>query len=158
MKRKTYLRLGLLLLLWLCHLGMRAEDVKSITFLVSGKPVMFNLADNPVITYSNDCLVIVTSKTTVLLNVSEIESTTFSAEDATGIKGIAVGNMKMTSGTASFFQLSPGSTVRVFTTAGELLREEQASADGTATIEMRALPEGIYIIKTENQSIKIINK
>jgi hypothetical protein len=137
---------------------MRAEDVKSITFLVSGKPVMFNLADNPVITYSNNCLVIVTSKTTVLLNVSEIESTTFSAEDATGIKGIAVGNMKMTSGTASFFQLSPGSTVRVFTTAGELLREEQASADGTATIEMRALPEGIYIIKTENQSIKIINK
>lgn len=158
MKREIILKLGLVLLFWLFHLGMHAEDVKSITFLVNGKPVMFNLADNPVITYSNDCLVIVTNKTTIEINVGEIESAGFTEVDATGIRDVTLGKISLLDGTATFFQLKPGSMVRVYNTSGEQLLEEQASSEGRATIEMMSHSEGVYIIKTETQTIKIINK
>jgi hypothetical protein len=54
--------------------------------------------------------------------------------------------------------LQSGETVRVFSISGEQVISLQASADGELTLSLAALTQGIYIIKTNRQAIKVTRK
>ena len=54
--------------------------------------------------------------------------------------------------------LHAGDIVRVFHVNGTLVKTIKADAQGQATLELSQLPNGVYIIRTRNSSIKIMNR
>ena len=51
-----------------------------------------------------------------------------------------------------------GETVRVFDASGRLTLSEKINSDGTLTIALSALKQGVYIVKTQYKSFKFIKK
>jgi hypothetical protein len=58
----------------------------------------------------------------------------------------------------SFSSLPQGSLVRIYNTSGVLIGSVKADESGSASINLIDLPQGVYIIKTENITHKIIKK
>jgi hypothetical protein len=54
--------------------------------------------------------------------------------------------------------LQPGSAVDVYTADGRQLKAVKAAADGTASLNLGNSRSGMIIVKTNNQSFKLIRK
>ena len=54
--------------------------------------------------------------------------------------------------------LRAGDVVRIYRVNGTLVKAVKADAQGHAALELSQLPNGIFIIKTPTNSIKIINR
>ena len=158
MKKKTFFRSTLMALLLLTATVIRASDVQYLTIMVQGKPVSFALSDKPVITYQNNQLVVTTAEETVEISVAEISGTGFS-ETSTAIRNLMSGGKpQVECGRVCFSDLTPGTSVQVFTIDGRSVAEAKADADGTALVSLSEFPKGTYLLKTGRQTIKMINK
>ena len=61
----------------------------------------------------------------------------------------------MTSDGAQLSGFAPRTAVSIYDTGGQLLSREQTSADGTLTVSLSACQKGIYIIKTNQVTLKL---
>lgn len=114
------------------------------------------LADNPVITYANDMLVITTPEKQVEVSVAEITGYSFTQDEPSAIRNIEV-SRHYKQGMVAFDNLKSGTAVTLYDAKGGQLRTTTVQIDGTAVIDMNGLPKGIYIMRTDKLSIKIIN-
>ena len=60
-----------------------------------------------------------------------------------------------TPGQARFEGLSTHATVSIYTIDGKMLSSTRANEEGTVSIDLSTLPQGVYILRTPNQSYKI---
>ena len=67
-------------------------------------------------------------------------------------------NFSFSDNIVRFSSLPQGSKVQIYNASGVLLRNFEVSDNGTASINIEELPKGIYIIKTESITHKIIKK
>jgi len=81
-RKKVPIRKLLLSVLFALALPVQAADVRTVTFMVNGKPLVIPLDQNPVITYTNDALHITTSESTTSIDVPVSEITAFEFKGA----------------------------------------------------------------------------
>jgi hypothetical protein len=155
MKRKL-LFLVALLLATIIPRQVRASDDVYIVFKTGTEMVAVALADNPIITYANDQLVITTAEKQVEVPVADITGYSFTESEPTAIKNIKV-DREHKQGMVAFDHLKEGVSVMLYNAKGEQVRTTTAQADGTAVIDMHGLAKGVYIIRTGKVSFKIIN-
>lgn len=148
---------ALLLTIVMPRLARASDDVQYIKIMTATETVAVALAENPVITYANDHLVIITDKKQVEVDVAEITAYTFTEDMPAAIRNVEV-NTKQRQGMVAFDNLKAGTTVTLYNSKGETVATTAAKADGTAVIDMHGLTKGIYIVRTDKLSIKIINK
>ena len=155
----------------LCTLFAHAENY-SFTLVINGNSYVFNLAEKPVITYEGNELSVkvtepsanVEEQSTVreisvpVVEVQKIDlekvnvsTETVGVETLTGATAFVNGQLQVSG-------LQPGSPVTVVTLGGKSVLNQKATADGEATIALQTLPKGVYIVRTANSSIKVINK
>lgn len=134
-----------------------SNDVQYIKIQTSKGTVAVALADKPVITYANDQLVITTTKEVVEVPVTEITGYNFTEENPSAIRSIEV-NRQYKHGLVAFDQLQAGATVALYNAKGEQLLTTTAQADGTAVVDLHEQAKGVYIIRADKLSFKIINK
>lgn len=156
MRKKVLFLVALLLAIVIPRQARASDDVQYIKIQTSTGTVAVALADNPVIKYANDQLVITTTKEVVEVPVTEITGYNFTEEDPTAIKDIEVSRQHK-HGMVAFDQLQAGATVALYNAKGEQLFTTTARADGTAVIDMHGLAKGVYIIRADKLSFKIIN-
>ncbi len=155
--RKSVLILAALLLAIVIPRQARAsDDVQYIVITTGTQTVAVALNDNPVITYANDQLVIATTEKLVEVPVAEITGYGFTEEAPTAIRSIETG-LRHKQGMIAFDSLKPGCSVTLCNAKGEQLRTATAQPDGTAVIDMHGLAKGIYVIRANKLSFKIIN-
>lgn len=83
MKRKIVpIRKLLLSALFALTLPVQAADVRTVTLMVNGEPLVIPLDQNPVITYTNDALHITTSESSTPIDVPVSEITAFEFKGA----------------------------------------------------------------------------
>jgi hypothetical protein len=81
-RKKVPIRKLLLSALIALALPAQAADVRTVTFMVNGQPLVISLDQNPVITYTNDVLHITTSESSTPIDVAVSEITEFGFKGA----------------------------------------------------------------------------
>lgn len=156
MRKKLLFLVVLLLAIVVPRQARASDDVQYIVIKTATETVAVALADNPVITYANDQLVIKTAEKQVEVAVAEITGYSFTEDEPSAIRNIEVSRLQK-QGMVAFDNLKVGTPVTLYNAKGEQVTATTAKADGTAVIAMHGLPKGIYIVRTDKLSIKIIN-
>ncbi len=139
-----------------------------VTWLNDGSRYAYALAEHPVVTYSNGELLLETNAHQVSYSADEVRKFTFSLSDiscdgelppATGVSSLECQQQFcMQQGDVLFAGCRPGSAISVYTLDGKLLQTVTADANGNARLVTGTYPGGVYIIKTETITHKIIKR
>lgn len=133
-----------------------------------GTQVSIALEDVPVLSVSNDSLVVTSlgdnlivpfSGTTYAIETRKVEK----PSHTTGISNIIAPNSKSAQpqfslGNGTVSGLKAGAKVTIYQIGGQAVKTISADNEGKAELNITNLPAGIYIIKTPTQSFKIINR
>lgn len=146
-------------LLCLACLPIMADSAQFLT--INGKSntrVTFALSDEPKISFKDGAMHIVSKLMVFSLNLSEIINYTFS-KDPSSIDEISADNdFKLVNGCILFNGLVAGSKIYTYLQDGRLLNECTADNNGNANVDLKSLPKGIVILRSNKMSIKISNK
>ncbi len=162
MNKKTLLRafalLTLLLLPAQVLLARVAEE--NVTCMVltlnDGTVNRFALTDMPMVTYEGENRVVSTGDEQFTTALSGIKQLSFE-QVPTGISEMIEESPKpvFTPGQARFEGLKTHATVSIYTFDGKMLSSMKANDEGSVSIDLSTLPQGVYILRTPNQSYKI---
>lgn len=161
-----------LLLAMLCLPQLASASVsqvrQQVLVIVSGTDsVAFALTDNPVISFEDNNLVVKSLDDSLIVSLADaryfLDERTSTDRVTTGINsltlpGISKEQPQWAFGNGMVSGLHAGDIVRVFHVNGTLVKTIKADAQGQATLELSQLPNGVYIIRTRNSSIKIMNR
>jgi len=154
------------LLLLLAFVGARAQtDGQKLCAVVEendGTTTEFLLGEIPQITYEGDMVKVSASSTTLEFKTSQVKRVFMTQKSVQGI-GTAKANQNVarvaiTPAAVTVTGLEPGSDAALYASDGRQLKAAKAAADGTLSLPMPTKSQGVLIVKTKNQSFKIINK
>ncbi len=157
--RKTVTYLFLLGLLF--PVSLWAENNALLVWTKSGEKVSYLLSDRPVVSYSGDDLLLTTTEVSVAYPLGDLHKFTFDESSTTGI-GDAIedvsSSMEYRDNTLFFTSLNSGSMVWIYSTSGHLMDSGKADANGALTFSVSTYEKGMYILKTETLTYKIIKQ
>lgn len=125
-----------------------------------GQQFSFGFADKPVITYTDNDLVLKTAKTEVHYPLSSLAKFTFTdLEDAViSIEGNNAAQLVLDNYVVNIIGAKSGIAVSVIGSDGKILATYKTDENGTVTFSVAELPEGTYVIKSESLTCKILKK
>lgn len=127
----------------------------------SGVQISFGFDDKPVITYTDNDIVLKTTKTNVQYPLESLLKITFN-ETETAVKPVVSGAkapiLSLDSYAVNIAGAKAGVKVTVYSSDGKSVNSYKTSPDGNVSFSIADLTEGVYIIKSENLSIKVIKK
>ena len=138
-----------------------------VTWLNDGSRYAYALDEHPVITYSNGELLLDTKAQQVSYSADEVHKFTFSLSDISCEGDMPPASIpsieqqpqcNMQQGNLFFAGSHPGSVIAVYTLDGKLLQRVTTDASGNAHLVTGTYPAGVYIIKTETITHKIIKR
>lgn len=129
----------------------------------TGEEVTFSFNEKPKTTFDGGNIVIATASSTVEYDFNSVKKFTFEeVETPTAIDDITVGKVKagvsFEPGQVTISGAQAGSTVYVFAINGAAMGNYKVDADGSLAFSTADLPNGIYVIKGSNISVKFIKK
>lgn len=122
--------------------------------------VLFALAEKPVTTFSDNKLVIKTSSATIEYPLADIQRYTYEGVE-TGIENIESDNsvlVKQEDNKLSLDNLTAGTEVRLYNSSGRLLDILKSNGTDAVTISIASRPQGMYIVKCGNETIKLMKR
>lgn len=127
----------------------KADNFALKVNLYGSTSAMYVLDSKPVITYSDNSIIIKNQSLEDTYPISEVESFTFVETPASGIE-------KITDNITYEFRNNvftcEGQYIRVFNLSGH------AVSEGNSSVSLEALADGLYIISAGNRTIKVIKK
>ena len=122
--------------------------------------VLFALAEKPVTTFSDNKLVIKTSSATIEYPLADIQRYTYEGIE-TGIESIESDNsmlVKQEKDKLSLRNLKAGEEVRLYSSSGSLLQIVKSNGTEPVVISLSSRPQGVYIVKSGNETIKLMKR
>lgn len=126
-----------------------------------GQQFSYGFEEKPVVTFTDNTIVIKSTKTQVQYDLSNVAKFTFNdIEDAViGIKADAASaSITLDEYTVSISGAKPDTQVRLFASDGRQLQSYKTAQDGSVTFSIADLPAGNYIIASESITVKILKK
>lgn len=148
-----------------CRVNVPEPDYHIFVWHYDGSYDAFSFREHPVITCDGTTVKVVTRFTEIEFEEADVHKYTFSDSKEPIITEIgsvpADGQrprMKYKNDCVWIQGCAPGSLLRLFTLDGRGCGAYKVSADGRAEFNLSGLPVGIYILKTETITYKIIKK
>ena len=151
-----------------------AGDVRKFTFepifyfvawLNDGSRTAYTLGQHPVVTYTNGELLLTTTQQQVAYAAGDVRKFTFSVSDISYDVPTSVASpleqsqqFSLQQGNVHFSGCPAGSPITVYTLDGKQMQTVTTDETGNATIDIASYPTGVYIIKTETITHKIIKR
>ena len=156
-------RLIILPILLMLTMGARAQSglPRLVVWQKSGEKAYFDLNKLPETSFGGGVLTIKSSSATISYQLSNIVRYTYENVTPTGIESMPSAYTVRISeyGEAVSFQnLKPGTTVRLYDLGGILLEQRTADDLGPLTITTENRPSGVYIVKANNETIKLLKR
>ena len=154
-------RLQLMLLALIAALAIHADTVTSLVIqLKDGSTSRFELATKPQVTIDGTNFKLHSDKTDAQIELSTIQRYWFETHDASGIteQGQDQSAIAYEAGTLVLSGLKAGTTAHVYSADGRLTQTLTAHRNGTYRLSLSALPTGVYIVKANSQSFKILKR
>lgn len=139
-----------------------------VVWLNNGNRYAYALDEHPVVTYSNGELLFDTRYQQVSYMATAVRKFTFSASDvtheeqsppSTGIESVEQEQLHIIQqGDVYFSGCKAGSNVSIYSIGGKILYTTEIDANGNACLMLSSYPSGVYIIKTEKVTHKIIKR
>jgi hypothetical protein len=153
-------RLQLLLLMLLAlPIGMLADSQNTLVVkLKNGAETTFFLKDKPNVTFEGTDLKVVSNKETVTFALSDVLRFTYVKKDASGIDETVVDPTEVSydGSVLVISQLKQGASVDIYSLDGKLVRQLKAYRSGTYRLSLSELPTGLYLVKADNITYKIM--
>ena len=146
----------LLFLLALLPLAASADDAQIVIKQKGGNETVLKLSTNPVITFDGENMVVTSDVIQISIPLGDIDDYVVN-EGTTAIEPVTT-QPQYSRGHVIYSGVAAGSPVYVHTLDGKVVSKQAADASGKADICLENLPKGAYIINSQNNSIKVINK
>ncbi len=139
-----------------CDVVVLEHEAYLVLWQHSGEIVTYSLADKPRIKYSDGEFWVISDKTEIGYPQQDVRKFTLQlgAEDTWDTED----GIQDLQDCISYDNARPGSKVIVYDINGRMIDSYTVSADGNVRYTMENYPAGIYIVKTESTTIKIIKK
>lgn len=155
-----------LLLLFFLFLSVHIHATDKVPGVVvelsSGGTIEIALTNNPKMVYDGKKIKLTSSTENAEYEPSDINKVRVGEVDVTNTGIIAVqeqkGQISTEGGFVRLTDFPVGESISIYSLNGVLFSTYKIDANGSYTIDMRNLPSGISIIKTQNESIKIIRR
>lgn len=141
---------------FLATLSAYADDARIVIKQKSGNETVMELSTNPVITFSGEDMVVTSTLTTITIPLADVDY--YKVYDATTAIRPLTDTPQFANGHVVFSGLAKGADVCIYTADGRLVGRHQADTFGHADVSLDSLPKGVYVVRTPDSSIKIINK
>ena len=157
MKRKILT--VLLLLSWLMAM---ADEPKSrlVVWAKDGTKTYFDLAENPKTTFKDNDLVITSESMTVNYPLEQVLRYTYELV-STGIESISLEKtvrISQRGDALTLENLKPGTAVSLYTVDGKLVMAHAAGDSRSVTISLSDRPSGVYIVKANDVTCKMLKR
>lgn len=140
-------------------LAVKAEDRILQVWKADGTVVSFNLDEVPVTTYSDGCLIIKTTMTTVTYPLEQVRKYTYSSvTDALSAPKSESATLSQDGESLTFTGLKPLTPISIYNVSGQLIRTIKARGLGNTTVSVANQPIGIYVVKVNGVTYKIMKK
>lgn len=154
---------ALLTLLLCCCIGAPAQPNCVTVTANDGSKVQMLLVERPKITGDASVIVVSGSSTRLTYNRDEVRTITMGEyDDPTDVAPIgadvAGGIMRQTVNTLLFSGFSPKSNVTVCGINGQIFFNGLIGADGALQLSLDGLQRGVYIVKTDSLTYKILKR
>lgn len=155
------IKLTLMTLLLTMTVGLWAQNTtqRLVVWQKNGEKVYFNLNQMPETTFENGLLVIRSSKTTVSYQLENILRYTYEGVHSPDIDLLPSERAIITSkdgDAVTFHNLRDGSMVSVYSANGMLVEQRTATTGQPLTISIAQRPAGVYVVKAEKETIKLM--
>ena len=153
--------LALLVLLTVFCVGTRAAQVETLVVkLKNGSETAFFLKDKPQVKFEGTNLKVTSSAGDATFALADVLQFTYDKRDTSGI------NETVTEPTGVIFkddvlvvsQLKVNAVVSVYGLDGMLVRQWKAPHAGTFRLSLSELPSGLYLVKVDNITYKIMKR
>lgn len=144
-----------------CHVTVPEPDYNLVVWLRNGETNLFRLAEHPVAEYKDGSFILRTSQTEVTYDAASVRK--FTLQDGDYIDAIPSmeiprQNMHYGSGTVEISNGKPNSPVVVYSSGGVTIDRMRLDANGYLQFSTAGYSSGIYIIKTDKTTFKILKK
>lgn len=154
-------RFLLLMLLTVSYSAMQADQVQSlIVQLKDGSQTAFFLKDKPQVTFDGPNLKVTSTAGDTSFALSDVLRFTYAKKDPTGIDEMVTDptGVDFQGDVLVISQLKANGDVSVYALDGKLLRQLKASHAGTYRLNLSELPTGLYLVKADNVTYKILKR
>lgn len=138
-----------------------SENPILIVWKADGTKVYYELNDMPETTFEEGKLVIRTQSATVEYPMPEILRYTY---DGVGTKGVSKARglhqalVKREQNSVTIVNLKEGSVVQLFNSEGMLIDTKTSNGEEPVVMSVANQPNGVYLVKYDSQTIKLIKK
>ena len=142
-------------------IGMLADSQNTLVVtLKNGAETAFFLKDQPNVTFEGTNLKVVSKKETVSFTLSDVLRFTYVKKDPSGIDETVTDPTEVSykGGVLVISQLKQGATVDVYSPDGKQVRQLKANHSGTYRLSLSELPIGLYLVKADNITYKIMKQ
>lgn len=126
-----------------------------------GKKFSYGFEEKPVVSFTDNDMIIKSSGTEIQYQLSLIDKFTFDDQE-TKVEGVKDKELKPDISLDENKILISGAkadvAVRLISSDGKLIQSSQTDNDGSASFSMADLPAGVYIINSDGISVKILKK
>ena len=122
--------------------------------------VTLALSEQPVTTFSNGMLIIKTTSTTIEYPLADVLRYTYEGFN-TGIDSYESGNnvvVRQEGDKLSLINVKAGEEVYLYGASGHLLQIQKSNGTEPVVISLSARPQGVYIVKSGKETIKLMKK
>ena len=154
-----------LVVLILCAVSLpsmaQSDSPKLVVWQKNGDKVVFDLDKLPETTFGGGVLTIKTTTATVSYQLSNILRYTYENVKETGVETLpADRSIKINErgDEVVFRNLKPGTMVSLYDLRGQLLEQRKAESLNPLTISVQNRPCGVYIVKSDNETIKLMKR
>ena len=151
----------LALLITMTTSSVMAAGVQYLVFNLNdgSQQVVVPLSDQPVITTANDILeVTVAGAVKVETPLSNVKNYCFSESSTpSGISVALKDNVRFEEGHVYMANVSKGERISVYAADGRLVLTVTADDKGVVDVDLNGLRKAVYVVKSANSSIKVIN-
>lgn len=150
-------KLGLLCMAFAAFMTVKAEVTGMIVTLKDGSEWRFAFADKPVVTCQDGMFVVKTATVEQSTELADIDNYKFDVNSGANLLEADEATLGYAMGQVAISGLQAGVAVYVYAMDGVLVLSARADEAGRATLDMNACPKGVYIVKANQMSWKIIN-
>lgn len=160
MKKELLKILLAILLALLGNSQVSAQSPQLVVWLKGGEKVYYNLEDLPITKFSGSDVLITTHTVEVAYPLEQVIRYTYE-NLSTEIESVLAGNdlyVSRQGDVITFQNLHPTTPVQLFSIDGQLLETRNLNAETAVSISLNAYPVGIYVVKVNGVTYKMMKR
>ena len=120
----------------------------------------YMLSERPEVTFVGNSLRITSAYANVTYNLLDVQRFTFETRSVTGVSELRdeQAAIDYDDGQLIVSGIKQGASVGIYSMDGKMVKQLQASHSGTFRISLSSLPQGMYIVKADNVTYKIMKR